>query len=159
MPTPEANPVKLSQWDALILESLKSQESSADELLRRVQAGQLPVDESKFQFDYTRLTELASDDLAAFEQAVRQGYQIKYNTLRGIASWILVVFGQEPELQLEPGHEAVVATLTAEQHQRLTAVLSYGWTVRGEQAATPEASSTYVIEPLTRGNSANSIMP
>ncbi|NQX63093.1 hypothetical protein [Paenibacillus qinlingensis] len=151
MPTPEANPVKLSQWDALILESLKTQVASADELLQRVQAGQLPVDESKFQFDYKRLTELASEDLASFEQAVRHGYQIKYNTLRGIASWILVVFGQEPELQLEPGNEAVVASLTAQQHQRLTAVLSHGWVVRGEQAATPEASSTYVIEPLVRG--------
>ncbi|KRE58257.1 hypothetical protein [Paenibacillus sp. Soil750] len=152
MPTPEANLVKLSQWDALILESLKTQESSADKLLQRVQAGQLPIDDSKFQFDYTRLTELASEDLATFEHAVRHGYQIKYNTLRGIASWILVVFGQETELQLEPGHEAVVASLTAEQHKRLTAVLSHGWVVRGEQAATPDASTTtYVIEPLVRG--------
>lgn len=151
MPTPESNPVKLSQWDALILESLNAKGWSADELLQRVQAGQLPVDESKFQFDYARLTELASNDLAAFEQAVRHGYQIKYNTIRGIAGWISIVFEQEPELILELGHESVVAKLTLEEHKRLTAVLSYGWVVRGAHTATPEASSTYVIEPLVRG--------
>ncbi|MDR6554792.1 hypothetical protein [Paenibacillus qinlingensis] len=152
MPTSESSPVKLSQWDALILESLKNQGWSTDELLQRVRTGhQLPVDDSKFQFDYARLTELESSDPGAFEQAVRHGYQIKYNTLRGIASWILVVFGQEAELQLEAGQESVVASLSSEEYSLLTAVLSYGWVVRGEQSSSPEARSTFVIEPLVRG--------
>ncbi|UKS27027.1 hypothetical protein LOZ80_37135 [Paenibacillus sp. HWE-109] len=150
MSTSELPPIKLSQWDALILESLNPQGWHADELLQRVHAGNLPVDDSKFKFDYTRLTELADSDPAAFEQAVRHGYQIKFNTLRGIASWILLAYGQEPELQLEPGHEAVIASLTAQEHSRLNAVLSYGWVVRGEQPASAEARSTYVIEPLVR---------
>lgn len=147
----ESNRVKLSQWDALILESLKAQGWSDDELLRRVQAGELPVDDSKFQFDYNRLTELAAEEPETFEQAVRSGYQIKYNTLRGISSWIQVALGHEPELQLEPGREAVLASLTAEEHQRLQAVLSYGWVVRGEAAASPEAKAAYVVEPISRG--------
>lgn len=151
MSTSEANLVKLSQWDALILESLKTQGWSAEELLDRVHAGKLPVDDSKFKFDYNRLTELAGSDPVAFEQAVRHGYRIKYNTLRGIASWILLAYGLEAELQLEPGQEAVVASLTEEEHNGLKAVLSYGWVVNGKHAASPEARSAYVIEPLVRG--------
>ncbi|WP_216625917.1 hypothetical protein [Paenibacillus planticolens] len=148
MPTSEPTTVKLSQWDALILESLKSQGWPAEELLHRVQTGKLPVDDSKFQFDYARLTELSASDPVLFEQAVRHGYQIKYNTLRGIASWILLALGQETELHLEQGKESVIANLNAEEYNRLTAVLSYGWVVRGEPAASPEARSTYVIGTL-----------
>lgn len=153
MPTPETNLVKLSQWDALTLESLSSQGWSADELLQRVRDGQLPVDDSKFKFDYTRLTELAGNEPEVFEQAVRHGYQIKYNTIRGIAGWIGLVFGQEPELILEPGQEKVVAKLSAAEHSRLTAVLSHGWVVRGADAdtAASDAEQTYIIEPFVRG--------
>ncbi|NQX66891.1 hypothetical protein HQN90_12225 [Paenibacillus alba] len=148
MPTSESTFVKLSQWDALILESLKTQGWSTEELLQRVQAGNLPVDNSKFQFDYARLTELSANDPMMFEHAARHGYQIKYNTLRGIASWLLLAFGQEAKLHLEPGNESVIAYLNAEEYNSLTAVLSYGWVVSGEHAASPETRSTYVIETL-----------
>ncbi|MFC0210890.1 hypothetical protein ACFFK0_00245 [Paenibacillus chartarius] len=145
-----ANPIKLSQWDALILESAKSIVPSGEELLHRVRTGTLPADESKFKFDYTRLTELHAEDPAAFEQALHRGYRIKYNTLRGIASWIQLALGQEAVLQAEPGNESIVAALTEEEYGRLTAVLSSGWLVRSEPALTAEGRSVYLIEPLVR---------
>ncbi|MDD9269258.1 hypothetical protein ACFPES_19605 [Paenibacillus sp. GCM10023248] len=151
MSSSETNLVKLSQWDALILESLKSLGWQADELLRRVRDGELPTDDSKFKFDYTRLTELAGSDSAAFEHAVRHGYRIKYNTLRGIASWLLLAYGHEAELNLEPSRESVVAHLTEKERDGLKAVLSYGWVVHGKHDASPETTSTYIIEPLVRG--------
>ncbi|MNC72870.1 hypothetical protein D3C75_1239860 [compost metagenome] len=69
--------VKLSQWDALLVESLRSLGWSDEELLRRVEAGELPVDESEYHFDYTQLTQLAGEQPEVFRQAVTQGYQIK----------------------------------------------------------------------------------
>lgn len=43
--TETKNKVKLSQWDALLVESLRSLGWSDEELLRRVAEGDLPADE------------------------------------------------------------------------------------------------------------------
>jgi len=141
---------KLSQWDALMLESLIAYGWSTEELLRRIHAGDLPQDDSKFKFQYEQLTATAASDPASFEDAVRNGYQIKYNTLRGISSWILLALGQEAELVLEPGQEAVIAKLTADERSRLASTLSPGWVIRGEHQGADDDKSLYRIEPMNR---------
>ncbi|WP_438431961.1 hypothetical protein [Gorillibacterium sp. sgz500922] len=118
---------KLSQWDALLLESLRGQGWTEQELLQRVQDGNLPKDESEFEFDYRRLTELQAEDPDGFRQAVYNGYRIKYNTIRGISSWIKVALGKEAMLELTEGKEAVEARLAAEEIEHLSGVLSIGW--------------------------------
>ena len=126
--------VKLSQWDALMVEGLRRLGWSDDELIERVRKGtDLPDDESVFQFDYAELAAFAAKEPETFEAAVRDGYQIKYNTVRGIRSWIAVAFGLEPELELEAGREAVTAELTAAQKERL-----------------PGRPGAYRIEPIQR---------
>ncbi|MCU6707914.1 hypothetical protein M6D81_04240 [Paenibacillus sp. J5C_2022] len=120
---------KLSQWEALMLESLKAHGWSGDELIRRVQEGDLPADDSKFKFDYSSLTELAKEQPELFLAAALDGYRIKYNTIRGISSWIEVALKQEAELTLDPGKESVTAALTAEEYTRLAEVLSVGWSI------------------------------
>jgi len=129
---------KLSQRDALFLESLRSLGWTNEELLRRVREGELP--EAK----YEALAELANADPDAFESAVTRGYQIKYNTIYGIKNWILTRFDREPELVLEEGQEAVRAMLSAEEKELLASVLSYGWTLR------EEGEGIYRIEPIQR---------
>ncbi|MGG1633894.1 hypothetical protein [Paenibacillus sp. NRS-1760] len=140
---------KLSQWDALMLESLKAYGWPNDELISKVQAGNLPTDESKFHFEYTALTALANEEQDTFVQAVTNSYQIKYNTIRGIHSWILVALKQEAELILEPENEAVIAYLSEVEAQRLASVLSFGWGVsphEGEQDSDGRAS--YKVAPV-----------
>ncbi|MFE4712790.1 hypothetical protein ACFRAM_18085 [Paenibacillus sp. NPDC056722] len=144
------NRVKLSQWDALILESLRTLGWSDDELLRRVASGELPVDESEFHFDYKQLTALQAEQPELFERAVREGYQIKYNTIRGVRSWIFVALGKEPVLELEPGKEAVEVSLTAAEKARLEGVLSFGWEIHEGTGASDEETSSYRIEPVQR---------
>jgi len=138
------NRVKLSQWDSLMLESLRSLGWTDEELIGRVKSGELPVDESPFHFKYEALAEFAKENPETFEAAVKQGYQIKYNTVRGIRSWILVRFGREPELLLEEGREAVRASLSAEEKELLETVLSFGWAVR------EDGEGVYWIEPIQR---------
>ncbi|SFF32816.1 hypothetical protein SAMN04487969_12649 [Paenibacillus algorifonticola] len=132
--------IKLSQWDALLLESLKSYGWTDEQLIRKVHAGDFPEDTSPFQFDYSVLNALASSDAELFAQAVTEGYQIKYNTIRGIHSWLKVAFKQEAELLLESGSEAVHAWLTNDEADRLAAVLSYGWSLSRLDGAAPHAS-------------------
>lgn len=144
---------RLSQWDALMLESLKSYGWPDGELLRRVYAGNLPKDESKFQFDYAGLVTLAKEQPDTFEQAVKNGYRIKYNTLRGIHSWIFVALKQEADLILEPGQEAVIAVLSDEEARLLASVLSFGWQLNlQDDTRIPDGNgkSTYRIEPIQR---------
>lgn len=142
--------VKLSQWDALLLESLRSLGWSDEELLRRVAEGDLPVDESEYKFDYGQLSLLAGEQPELFRSAVTGGYQIKYNTIRGIRSWIAVALGLEAKLELEEGHEAVEAELTGPEKLRLENVLSYGWQITGGGSAAGSEAGTYRIEPVQR---------
>ncbi|PYI50528.1 hypothetical protein [Paenibacillus flagellatus] len=150
MTTSDTNRVKLSQWDALMLESLRAHGWSEEELLRRIHAGELPRDESKFQFDYAQLTASAKNEPAVFEAAVYNGYQIKFNTLRGTASWILLALGEEAELSLEPGQESISVRLSREDRDRLASTLSYGWVIHEEGSGADGGKPVYRIEPLNR---------
>ncbi|SDT43186.1 hypothetical protein SAMN05444162_4266 [Paenibacillaceae bacterium GAS479] len=140
---------KLSQWDALMLESLKVYGWSDSELISRAQAGNLPTDESKFHFEYAALTDLANEDAETFSQAVMSGYQIKYNTIRGIHSWILVALKQEAELILEPENEEVIAHLSEVDAQRLASVLSFGWGISPHEGAQDaNGRAPYRVAPI-----------
>ncbi|BBI31373.1 hypothetical protein [Cohnella abietis] len=145
-----ASRVKLSQMDALMVESLRALGWTNDELVRKVKAGELPVDESPFHFKYELLTAFAAEEPEVFEASVTEGYQIKYNTVRGIRSWILITFGKEPELLLEEGQEAVHVSLTAEEKEKLANTLSFGWAINEEGQASSEGASLYRIEPIQR---------
>lgn len=142
--------VKLSQWDALLLESLRSLGWSDEEVLRRVAEGDLPVDESEFRFDYKQLTVLHTEQPEIFAEAVRSGYAIKYNTIRGIRSWILIALGKEAVLELEEGKEAVEAVLTNAEKNRLESVLSFGWCINSGNGAADGETAVYRIEPAQR---------
>lgn len=140
--------VRLSQWDALLLESLRGHGWSDDELLRRIRESDVPEDTSKFKFNYQNLLDTAAAEVDTVEAAVRQGYRIKFNTLRGLSNWILLALGAEPEVVAEPGQEAIIVALTPEQHSRLLSAISFGWTVTETGAA--EGGSLYRIEPMNR---------
>lgn len=143
--TETVNKVRLSQWDALLLESLRGLGWSNEQLLEITSAGELPADNSPFEFDYQQLAALAGEKPEEYRQAVTEGYQIKYNTIRGIRSWISVALGLEPQLELEEGKEAVEVSLTADEKRCVEDVLSFGWQI----SAGPE-SGVYRIEPVQR---------
>ncbi|BFH59603.1 hypothetical protein [Paenibacillus azoreducens] len=141
----EKNPVKLSQWDALMLEGLRAYGWSSEELLRKVRERDLPEDHSIYEFEYEELAAFAEAEPETFESAVKDGYSIKYNTLGGLRSWIAVAYGLEPEINREPGQESVTAELTDAQKERLESVLSLGWAI--QDAGKP---GVYRIVPLNR---------
>lgn len=144
------NRVKLSQWDALLVESLRSLGWSDEDILRKVAEGDLPVDESEYHFDYKHLTALQAEQPKQFAEAVKTGYQIKYNTIRGVSSWIWVALGKKAVLELEEGKEAVEATLTVDEKNRLQSVLSFGWQIESETEAVDGDTAVYRISPVTR---------
>lgn len=144
------NRVKLSQWDALLVESLRSLGWSNEEIIRKVSEGDLPIDESEYEFDYKQLTALQLEQPELFEQAVKLGYQIKYNTIRGIRSWIWVALGKEAALELEEGSEFAEVTLSLAEKERLASVLSFGWKIKSETKAADGDTAVYRIAPIGR---------
>lgn len=145
--TESSSTIKLSQWDALLLEALRGRGWSDEQLLGITSAAELPEDNSPFQFDFKQLAAFAAEKPEEYRQAVTGGYQIKYNTIRGIRSWILVALGKEPRLELEEGKEAVEAELTAGERARVEQVLSFGWQIT---PAASQADGAYRIEPIRR---------
>ncbi|PNQ85140.1 hypothetical protein [Paenibacillus polymyxa] len=140
--------VRISQWDALMLESLRALGWSREELIRRVQQNELPTDG---QFDYAELaTGLAAKEPEVFVSAVTDGYQIKYNTIRGIRTWLAVALGREPVLSLEEGSEAVTSELTQAEYDRLEQVLSLGWVIQEVRPATGDTAGLYRIVPAAQ---------
>jgi hypothetical protein len=144
------NRVKLAQWDALMLEGLRALGWSDDEVLRKVKDKDLPTDDSMYQFNYEELAAFAEAEPQTFESAVRDGYSIKFNTVRGVRSWIAVALGKEPELVLESGNESVLASLTPAERERVESVLSFGWAVHEEGPGADDGESEYRIAPVTR---------
>lgn len=142
--------VKLSQWDALMVEGLRRLGWPDDEIVERVRRGiDLPADDSIYQFNYEELAAFAAREPETFEAAVRDGYQIKYNTIGGIRSWIAVAYGKEPEVNREPGREAVTAELTPAEQERLASTLSHGWAIEAVPGgAAAEGAGLYRIEPI-----------
>ncbi|WP_028562316.1 hypothetical protein [Paenibacillus pinihumi] len=121
--------VRLSQWDALLIEGLRATGLSNEEMLNNIKSGELPQDESEFHFDYQILAQLAANEPELVERAILEGYQIKYNTVGGINSWIRITLGKQAEFSREEGDSGVKASLTEEERNRLESVLSYGWKI------------------------------
>ncbi|MBJ6359731.1 hypothetical protein ACFOQM_00105 [Paenibacillus sp. GCM10012307] len=121
--------VRLSQWDALLLEGLRATGLSNEEMLSKIKTGELPQDESDFHFDYQVLAQLAAQDSRLVERAILEGYQIKYNTVGGINSWIRVALGKPAEISREEGNSGVTASLQESERKQLESVLSYGWKI------------------------------
>lgn len=157
---------RLSQWDALLLESLRALGWSNEQLIERITKGDFPEDHSKYEFKYEPLQQLAEQQPEQLRQAIEQGYQIKFNTVGGIRSWVDVALHKTVELIEVDGLFNIKASLTSAEQQRLASVLSYGWVIKplnervetaGEEAAngtvTDSSSDLYEIKPLSQVSS------
>jgi hypothetical protein len=146
---------RLSQWDALLLESLRALGWSNEQLIERITKGEFPEDHSKYEFKYEPLKQLAEEQPEQLRQAIEQGYQIKFNTVGGIRSWVDVALHKTVELIEVDGLFNIKVSLTSAEQQRLASVLSYGWVIKqvdegAGKAEGEENSSLYVITPLSQ---------
>lgn len=148
--------IRLSQWDALLLESLRALGWSNDQLIERITKGEFPEDHSKYEFKYEPLQQLAEQQPEQLRKAIEQGYQIKFNTVGGIRSWVDVALNKPVELIEVGGLFNITASLTSSEQERLASVLSYGWLIKkvseeAGKAGAEEDSSLYEIKPLSQG--------
>lgn len=145
----------LSQWDALLLESLRSLGWSNEQLIEEISKGNFPEDHSKYQFKYEPLQQLATEQPESLRQAIEEGYQIKYNTVGGIRSWVDVALHKTVELIEVDELYNVQVELTEAEQLRLSSVLSYGWVIQRVSEEEGKANAEgdlhlYVVKPLSQ---------
>lgn len=78
--------VKLSQWETMLLEAARAHGFVDEEIIHRLRTGDSEpfADVEGGKYDFSPLFELYQNDSAALEQAIRDGYQIKFTTINGI---------------------------------------------------------------------------
>ncbi|MDN9010478.1 hypothetical protein [Brevibacillus laterosporus] len=123
--------VKLSQNEALMIEVLRAKGVTDEELLDALKK----EDISDFlqcsdDFDFSQLLDFSRQNWCELEQAVREGYQIKFNTINGIKYLISVRLNQvaDRDYQNKGDYLAEIKLKEAEVIW-LQSVLSKNWTV------------------------------
>ncbi|AKF92974.1 hypothetical protein [Brevibacillus laterosporus] len=123
--------VKLSQNEALMIEVLRAEGVTDEELLDALKK----EDISDFQqcsddFDFSHLLDFSRQNWNELEQAVREGYQIKFNTINGIKYLIFVRLNQVADRDYQnKGDYLSEIKLKEAEVIWLQSVLSKNWTV------------------------------
>lgn len=88
--------VKLSQWEAIILEAIRGNGVSNQVLLEQVKKGDFSPFASFAEgwIDFSDLLLFAENNWEDFERAVQEGYQIKFSTINGIKTLLKLKFHQ-----------------------------------------------------------------
>ncbi|MGN7471367.1 hypothetical protein [Brevibacillus sp. SAFN-007a] len=91
--------VKLSQWETMLLEAARAHGLVDEEIIHKLRTGDSRpfADVEGGRYDYAPLFELYQNDSAALEQAIRDGYQIKFTTLNGIKFLLNKRYNLQPE--------------------------------------------------------------
>ncbi len=124
--------VKISQHDALMIESIRAQGTSDQALLDLVRSGNLADLQASGNgdFDYRELLPFANADWASFEAAILEGYEIKFNTINGIRYLLRVKFGKEVErLTRDEGDYLADVELRTEDLNKLREIVSKYWSI------------------------------
>ncbi|TVY09504.1 hypothetical protein [Paenibacillus cremeus] len=120
--------VKLSQREALLIELLRGEGVADDQILASARSGEIEAYQQLGggHFDFNELVEFAKTHGELLKQAIRQGYEIKFNTINGIKLLVGFMFGQEAERE---GERLEGLALSPEDLSRLRRVLSRFWAV------------------------------
>lgn len=124
--------VKVSQNTAILIEAARASGLSDDELLRLVINGELEPFQhiAEGELEFSNLIGYAAENPVGLEQAVRQGYQITFNTINGMKYYIGIVFGKFREQDYPNLPDRIEGlTLTQGEAVKLRSSLSPYWII------------------------------
>lgn len=138
--------VKLSQNEALMIEVLRAKGVTDQELFEALQKGDISAfQELNDDFDFSNLLDFSRQNWNELEQAVRKGYQIKFNTINGIKYLISVRLNQVADRDYENKGEYVEKIkLKKEEVTWLKSVLSKNWMIIEQELQ--QESDTKVVK-------------
>ncbi|MFS0861974.1 hypothetical protein [Fredinandcohnia sp. 179-A 10B2 NHS] len=120
---------KVTLPTAYMLETLRSMGKSNEEILEKVKDGDVSSwNELDSHFDFTQLIELAKDNGSAFESIVRDGYQVKFVTVRGVENLLRLKFDKVVDRDFTSTEKGITGLeLTSEQLSTFSKLLSSNW--------------------------------
>jgi len=137
---------KISLMDAYLIETLRSNGMSNEEIVSEVAAGNVEsLQKFHDRFDFNELFTLANKDLEKFKRILDRGYQIKFVTFNGLKNLLQIRFGKEQERDYvlqEKGIKKLV--LDQEQLKSVKQMLSKNWIL--EEMEKSEAGVIVSIE-------------
>jgi hypothetical protein len=125
--------IKLVQPVAIRLELIRSHGFSRTDILAHLKNGDLaPFQQiNGGEVDFSVLLEYAQDNLAAFEQALTEGYQATFLTVPGVKNFLKARYQLEAGIDYEDlGESFENIKLPAEEVQWLASTLSQNWGVQ-----------------------------
>ncbi|MFD1849797.1 hypothetical protein [Oceanobacillus bengalensis] len=122
---------KISLMDAYLIETLRTNGVSNQEILAQVETGDVKAwQEFNEKFDYTALLELAKQDAVAFRSIISDGYNIKFVTFNGLKNLLKFRFGKEKEKDYQLTETGIhQLTLNEQQLATLKQMLSRNWMI------------------------------
>lgn len=120
---------RISLMDAYLIETLRSNGVSNEEIVSTVKEGDVGAWQEQYaQFDFNMLLALAQENIAEFEKALEQGYQVKFITFNGLKNLLRMRFGKEEEKDYELTEKGIKnLLLNEEQYVQVKQMLSGNW--------------------------------
>ncbi|MEW9674603.1 hypothetical protein ABRT01_00180 [Lentibacillus sp. L22] len=122
---------KITQMDAFLIETIRANGISNQELLEKVKQGN--VSEWKNfnpHFDFTRLVDLYQQDTEALSCILNDGYTLKFVTIKGIQRLLRLKFGMEADKDYRHTENGLSGiSVTEKQLAVINDMLSPNWTI------------------------------
>ena len=123
--------IPLSQWEAFMVETLRHNGVSGEDIIKGLQEN----DVTRFQsydttFDYEDLHVSWTDDSERIEKAITDGYQVKFLSVYGIKRLLKLMFSlEEPADYTLEEQQFVQVPLTNQQATTVRTLLSPNWSI------------------------------
>ncbi|MFD1065852.1 hypothetical protein [Oceanobacillus locisalsi] len=130
------NRPKISQMEAYMIETLRTNNVTNEEMIQDVKE----KDVSKWQklnekFDFEQLIVLAEKGFSSFEQAINEGYTVKFVTVNGLDRLLRLKFGKEPEKDYQRLQTGVLGlNIDTSSLEELKHMLSLNWKVEEDKS-------------------------
>jgi hypothetical protein len=122
--------IKLTQREAMLLEAARAHGFVDEEIIHKLRKGNpepfLEIEEGKY--DFTPLFSLYEEDFELLEEAIREGYTIKYTTFNGIKFILNKRFGLQAPRDYECGEDYLDSLTIADKDLAwLRSTISSNW--------------------------------
>ncbi|WP_010283142.1 hypothetical protein [Bacillus timonensis] len=120
---------KITLMDAYMIETLRSNGISNQEILAGIKEGNVDVWQNLHEhFDFKELLKLAEHDIEDFQSILLDGYKVKYVTFKGLQNLIKFRFGIEADKDYQLTETSIEnLKLTEEQANTLKQMISQNW--------------------------------
>ena len=115
---------------AYMIETLRSNGVSDDTLLTQVEQKDVSAWEELSTFDFNDLVELYNHDQNTFKSILRDGYTVKFVTIRGLQTLLKLRFDKIPERDYQLTSKGITQLRIEEQQLTIiTQMLSKNWII------------------------------